>query len=185
VNRLDAALSWYEANISSLEAIQKWLRAGKPSGDVTLLALVGDYQHLSRQQALTRLKQQREDTQRMALVRLFSGFEADFRDAFAHRLKASCDALDPESSHARLHPEIAVALPESIDVQLRLHRALEPRFSGSDKGWLDGLRGWRNSLLHHGFEEPVRHDPSDVHQKLASILGTVIRRASYAHRPAS
>jgi hypothetical protein len=63
------------------------------------------------------------------------------------------------------------ALPDSIESCLGLFRALEPRFSGSEKGWLDTLRAFRNSVVHGGFPDlEVKEDPEQAYEQLRRIL---------------
>jgi hypothetical protein len=72
------------------------------------------------------------------------------------------------------------ALPAAIELVLLLAHGLEPRFSASQKGWLDGLRGVRNDIVHGGFiAGPGRYDPADVHEQLVAIL------AAFAPPPAN
>lgn len=163
MSRLDDALAWYGARLAALTAIHTWIREGRPDAPQVAPFLAG-YVRLSKGDALKELAHEREDLQRMALIRLFSAFEADFRVALAAHLKRACDALSPGGTSPRNAGIIEAALPDSVELSLALYRALEPSFSGSDKGHLDKLRGFRNDLLHGGFDDLiVKDDPRDAH----------------------
>lgn len=166
MSRLEVAKVWYDRQIVRLTAVDTWVRAGKKlPAEETLPAVVAEYTPLAKKLAFEKLKAEREDIQRVALIRLFAGFEADFRQAFATALVRHRKELDVE--------QVRDALPQSIDLVTNLARSFEPRFTGEDKGWLDGLRGFRNKLMHQGFEEmevPTRYEPVQVYTKLRGIL---------------
>jgi hypothetical protein len=183
--------------MSHLGAIHEWIQTGKrdphesaparPEGSVlaagvqeravdvvvlnkALRPLLDGYWRLPKKQAIEKFKEEREDVRRIALIRLFSGFEADFQRCFAQQLKSAWDTLDPAGTPNRRGEGILEVLPNSIEVCLRLFQKLEPRFSGSEKDWLDRFRGWRNDVIHGGFIEPVKDDPDNVYHRLKRIL---------------
>ncbi|KYF74727.1 hypothetical protein BE17_15245 [Sorangium cellulosum] len=86
-------------------------------------------------------------------------------------MKAAFDKVDPAAAAQRDEQQILLVLPSSIELCLLLFQQLQPRFSGSDKGWLDGLRGWRNDVIHDGFAKAVVHDVDEAHKNLSRILG--------------
>ncbi|XYH98879.1 hypothetical protein ACMHYB_03700 [Sorangium sp. So ce1128] len=168
MNRLEAAKAWYESRLQSLTVIDEWMRE-RPGVPAVIRPLVQDFQ--DRKQGRERFKKEREDLKRVALIRIFSGFEADFRERFPTWLKAKLDAVDPAQSAERKSEVIRSALPDSIESCLSLFRALEPRFSGSDKGWIDTLRAFRNSVVHGGFPDiDVKEDPVQAYEQLRRIL---------------
>lgn len=168
MSRLDAAKAWYEGRVQSLAVIDEWMRE-RPVVPAVLRPLVQDYQ--DRKQGRERFRREREDLKRLALIRIFSGFEADFRERFPTWLKTKLDTLSPAQSVERKASVIRDALPDSIEACLSLFRALEPRFSGSDKGWLDTLRAFRNSVMHGGFPDlDVKEDPEQAYEQLRRIL---------------
>jgi hypothetical protein len=168
VSRLEAAKVWYEGRLQSLTVIDEWMRE-RPVVTAVLRPLVQDFQ--DKKQGRERFKREREDLKRVALIRIFSGFEADFRERFPTWLKTKLDTLHPAQSVERKADTIRAALPDSIESCLGLFRALEPRFSGSDKGWLDTLRAFRNSVVHGGFPDiDVKEDPQQAYEQLRRIL---------------
>lgn len=168
MSRLDEAMAWYESRRQVLRVIDEWMR-DRPVVPSVLLPFVQEFQ--DKKHGRERFKREREDVKRLALIRIFSGFEADFRERFPVWLKTKLDTLHPSQSGDRRTDAIRSALPDSIELCLGLFRALEPRFSGSEKGWLDALRSFRNSVLHGGFQDiEVREDPEQAHQQLQRIL---------------
>lgn len=146
-------------------------RTGDPAELNRLLRpLLEPYANLSKKEALKRLKSDHDDLRQTALVRMFSGFEADFQRAFAGWLKATFDKVDPKLAARRDEKQILQGLPNSIELCLLLFQQLQPRFEGSAKGWLDGLRRWRNDVIHDGFAKAVEHDVDEAHQRLSRIL---------------
>lgn len=168
MSRLEEARTWYEDRRQALAVIDEWMRE-RPAVPAVLRPLVQEYQ--DKKQGRERFKREREDLKRVALVRIFSGFEADFRERFPTWLKSKLDTLHPSQSGERRADAIRAALPDSIELSLGLFRALEPRFSGSEKGWLDALRAFRNSVLHGGFPDvDVKEDPEQAYEHLQRIL---------------
>lgn len=164
MSRLRAAKDWYDQQLAWLDAVDSWIRAGKKQPeDTSLRDVMMEYASLKDRDARERLRVRREDAQRMALIRLFAGFEADFKRIFVTFLVHRHEGSIPGN--------VRDALPKSIAVMLVIARSLEPRFSGSDKGWVDGLQGFRNDIMHGGFENlPVKYDPSEAYEKLDAIL---------------
>jgi hypothetical protein len=168
VSRLESAKAWYESRLQSLTVIDEWMRE-RPVVPAVLRPLVQDFH--DKKQGRERFKREREDLKRVALIRIFSGFEADFRERFPAWLKTKLDALHPAQSTERKADVIRAALPDSIESCLSLFRALDPRFSCSDKGWLDTLRAFRNSVVHGGFPDiDVKEDPIQAYEQLGRIL---------------
>jgi hypothetical protein len=146
-----AAWAWYLDAMARLGAIDAWIRAGKPdpyeakaadegSAGVELTALnkalrpfFGAYAQLGKPKALDRYKTEHEDVRRIALVRLFAGFEADFQRSFAKRLKAAWDAIDGAGGPKRSEAAVLEVLPNSIELCLALFQRLDPRFSSSER----------------------------------------------------
>jgi hypothetical protein len=191
---LEAGWLSYLDGMARLKAIHAWIDRGRPefyaaeqggeraraAGEINkvLRPLLDRYTGLSKKDAIESFKLEREEIRRIALVRLFSGFEADFQREFARWLKAAFDTVDEEYATKRSEADIHRVLPNSLELCLLLFQQLQPRLSGSEKGWLDGLRGWRNEVMHGGFLRPVEHDVEDVYQRLGSILRLFERPAS-------
>jgi hypothetical protein len=168
VSRLEAAKEWYEAQQQALAAIDEWMR-GRPDVPRVLMPLVKDY--YDKKAGRERFKQERAELNRIALVRLFAGFEADFRARFSVWLKIKLDTVHPDPSAQRTLEGIASALPDSIESCLILFRSFEPRFHGSQKLWLDKLRKYRNEVMHGGFAEiESNEDPISAYESLKRIL---------------
>jgi hypothetical protein len=168
MSRLEAAKEWYESRLQSLAVIDDWMRE-RPVVPAVLQPLVQDFR--DRKQGRERFKREREDLKRVALIRIFSGFEADFRERFPTWLKTKFDALHPAQSAERKAEAIRAALPDSIKSCLGLFRAFEPRFSGSEDGWLKTLREFRNDVVHGGFADlDVKEDPVQAYEHLRRIL---------------
>jgi hypothetical protein len=168
VSRLEAAKGWYDQQVARLSAIDSWVHAGRKSPEEgALRRLVDECVRLSKADAFGKLKAERGDVQRVALIRLFAGFEADFRLTFAAFLVRPHRGLDVE--------DVRSALPPSMEHVAFLAQSLEPRFAKSDKNWLDGFRGFRNELMHYGFAEkevPPKYEPTQAHAKLRAILAS-------------
>ncbi len=168
MSRLDEAKAWYDAELGRLAAIHAWMRARTDVPGV-LQPLVRDY--YDKTNGPQRFKDAREEVQRAALVRLFSGFEADLRDALSAWLKSSLDRAHPASAAMRSAARIKETLPDSVKISVNLIEALEPRLSASDIGWFHNLRDYRNKVVHRGFpKEPVKEDPAQAHATLRRIL---------------
>lgn len=168
MSRLDEAKRWYESQRATLEAIHEWMRT-RPEVPKPLQPLLRDY--YDKKKGPEHFKVVREDLQRTALIRLFSGFEVDFRSAFSGWLKSSLDRVHSAHALLRLEPAIGKALPESVRACMDLFRALEPRLSASDVGWFHALRDYRNIVMHQGFPDaPAKEDPLQAHANLRRIL---------------
>src|SRR3954469_23789397 len=107
MSRLEAAKEWYESRLQSLAVIDDWMRE-RPVVPAVLQPLVQDF--CDRKQGRERFKREREDLKRVALIRIFSGFEADFRERFSTWLKTNFDALHPAQSAERKAEAIRAAL---------------------------------------------------------------------------
>lgn len=168
MSRLEAAKEWYEARLGALMAIEDWMR-DRPDVPKVLQPVVKDFydKKLGREQ----IKRERAELKRLALVRLFAGFEADFRERLCMWLVAKLNIAHPDPSGLRSAQGISTALPDSIESCVTLFRSLEPRFQGSDKNWLDKLRAYRNDLMHSGFPdiEPAE-EPMRAYESLKRIL---------------
>lgn len=168
MSRLGAAKDWYEARQQTLLAIEDWMR-DRPDVPKVLTPIVRDFydKKLGRDQ----IKRERAELKRLALVRLFAGFEADFRTQFCLWLKSKLDKAHPDPSGMRTAEGIAKALPDSIEACLTLFRSLEPQFHGSEKNWLDKLRAYRNDVMHGGFAEiEPAEEPMQAYESLKRIL---------------
>jgi hypothetical protein len=168
LSELDEAKRWYECQRDELGAIHEWMRT-RPEVPKPLLPLVRDY--FDKKQGPERFKAKRQDLQRIALIRLFSGFETDFKAAFSAWLKASLDRAHAANGALRKELTIDEALPESIKARMDIFRALEPRLSTPDFNWFTGLREYRNNVIHRGFSEVPKEDPLMAHATLRRILG--------------
>lgn len=168
MTRLDAALDWYKAKKRYLMAISDCMR-DRPPVSAQLLPLIGAY--LDKTNGREIFRREQADVEREALVRLFAGFEADFRDGYAIWLQRVTEIARPDPTPARIAETIRATLPDSIEQCLKMFRALEPRFHGSEKNWLDKLRAYRNDVMHSGFApiEP-KEDPMEAYLKLKRIL---------------
>ncbi len=168
MSRLAAAKEWYEARQQGLVCIEDWMR-DRQDVPRALAPLVRDFydKKLGREQ----IKRERAELKRLALVRLFAGFEADFRSQFSLWMKLKLDVAHPDPSGIRTQDGIARALPDSIEACLLMFRSYEPKFHGSEKNWLDKLRAYRNDVMHGGFAEidPVE-EPLDAYENLKRIL---------------
>jgi hypothetical protein len=138
-----------------------------------LRPLLAPYAALSKKAAIEKLGGERDEIQRMALIRLFSVFEAAFQRGFATKMKSAWDASDPTYAEQRREEDILKVLPNSIELCLQLFQSLQPRFSPADKGWLDRFRGWRNDVIHEGFVKEVEDDFEDTYARLRRIIALV------------
>lgn len=169
MSELDSAWRWYETQRTRLKAVDDLIRDGRSLIMPELEALLRDFTSLPLKARLAKLKAERDDLNRMAFVRLFAGFEADFRVAFAGRLRATRAAQNAnttDSQDAVLH-----ALGESIKFVMGLHATLDPRdLSKSALGRVSDMRMTRNALVHEGFADRAVDDPATIYGDLKRVL---------------
>ena len=165
MNRLEQARAWYQGQLSRLKHIQQL--SEERDQDAHLRDLLGDLLPLKKGERKVKLKEEREDLYRLALMRLFAGFEADFKEHFfGYIAQRSGMALK----------QVEGTLPDAISTWLVMYRVLEPqRFSGSSLGQINRIRDERNRLAHGGFHQAFGHtSPDEAYSALKQPLATFL-----------
>lgn len=82
MKRLEKAKAWYDTQLSRLKHIQEL--SDKHDQQPHLRGLLGDLVRLKKGgERNAKLREEREDLNRVALVGLFAAFEADFNESFS------------------------------------------------------------------------------------------------------
>ncbi|KYF66038.1 hypothetical protein BE11_20475 [Sorangium cellulosum] len=168
MNHLDKARAWYDAQLSRLKHIQEL--SEEHDQETHLRALLGDLLRLRKGERKVRLQQEREDLYRVALMRLFAGFEADFKDGFFEYI-ANRSGMSKK--------QVTETLPDAISTWLVMYRVLEPQsFSESLMGQINRIRDERNRLAHGGFHQEFAHTtPDEAYGALRQPLKTLAAKA--------
>lgn len=163
MNRLENAREWYESQLSRLKHIQQL--SEEHDQDPKLRDLFGPLLKLKKPDRKIRLQAERNDLYRMALMRLFAGFEAEFKAHFF-------EYIAQRSGMTR--KQVEETLPDAISTWLVMYRVLEPRkLSESLLGRINRIRDERNRLAHSGFHQDFAHtSPDDVYHALRAPLET-------------
>lgn len=171
MNRLENAKTWYESQLARLKHIQQL--SEEHDQEVHLRELLGDLLRLRKGDRKARLKQEREDLYRLALMRLFAGFEADFRDAFL---------LYAEGRGGVSRKDLEENLPDAISTWLIMYQLLEPKaFPRSLFGQINRIRDERNRLAHGGFHQTIAHtSPDEAYAALRQPLEVLSAKAQRA-----
>ena len=172
---LEAAIRWYAAEQRRLKAIDRWIHDGSTITN-PIKPFVEPYvsntgsKDEQRKRSLEALRVAVDDFERMALLRVFAAFEADFRATVAGMMRRAIVKLRP-SQDAAVGAETAIAehLP-TMDRCLRFASHLEPRFSESDRNALDNLRLFRNHVVHGGFVAKPTEKVEDAAARCKRIL---------------
>ena len=171
---LDAAVAWHKSEKARLRAIDDWIRAGM---DITnpLKPFVAPYASndgpagARKKFALDRLREAIEDEERIALLRIFAAFEADFRMTLHQMLHRACARLRPTSGALPPGQDDLKHLP-TMQHCMPLASGFEPSFSSSDRNALEKLRSFRNNVMHQGFREKPADDVDDVAALCARVV---------------
>lgn len=168
MNQLEKAKEWYDAQLSRLKHIQQL--SEEHDQETHLRALLGDLLRVKKGDRKVRLKEEREDLYRVALMRLFAGFEADFKEGFF-------EYIGKRSGMS--HKQVAETLPDAISTWLVMYRVLEPQsFSESLLGQINRIRDERNRLAHGGFHQSLAHtSPDEAYGALRQPLETLAAKA--------
>ncbi|MBK8257861.1 MAG: hypothetical protein IPK82_34985 [Polyangiaceae bacterium] len=164
MNRLNSAKAWYDAQLARLKHIQEL--SEEHDQEAHLRALLGDLLRVKKGERKVRLKEEREDLYRIALMRLFAGFEADFKEGFFEYVAKRTGMS---------HRQVADTLPDAVSTWLVMYRVLEPqRFSESLLGQINRIRDERNRLAHGGFHQAIVHtSPDEAYGALRLPLETL------------
>jgi hypothetical protein len=175
VSNLDAAIAWHKSEKARLRAIDEWIRAGMQITS-PLKPFVAPYAssdgptEARKKFALDRLREATEDEERVALVRIFAAFEADFRMALAQMLHRACVRLRPANGAVPPLEDDLKHLPTMLHC-MPLAGVFEPSFSASDRNALEKLRAFRNTVMHQGFAEKPADDVDDVATLCTRVVG--------------
>jgi hypothetical protein len=161
MTRLDKAKAWYDGQLNRLKHIQQL--GEEHDQQPHLRGLLGDLLPLKKGERKARLKEEREDLYRVALMRLFAAFEADFREGFL-------TYIEGRAGFSR--EELEQTLPDTSSTWLVMYQVLEARaFSKSLLGQINRIRDERNRLAHGGFHQEVVHtSPDEAYHALRSVL---------------
>jgi hypothetical protein len=161
VKRLEDAKSWYDGQLSRLKHIQQL--SEEHDQQPHLRELLGDLLKCNKGERKARIKHEREDLYRLALMRLFAGFEADFKDGFLSYI---------ERRGGLSRKDIEETLPDAISTWLLMYQVLEPQtFSKSLFGQINRIRDERNRLAHGGFHQRIAHtSPEEAYGALRRLL---------------
>ena len=173
MTRLNAAKIWVDKQLQRLQHIQDL--STTHDQEPHLRPLLKDLLHLTKGRRKQHLKTEREGLYRVALVRMFSSFEADFREAFLEYLR-HMGGLESEQLKELMQSSM------SVSTLLAVFRSLEPeQFSKSHYGEVGRIREERNRLAHGGFAEDLAvTGPSEVHDALRRLLQILARRVEKA-----
>jgi hypothetical protein len=161
VKWLEDAKAWYDGQLSRLKHIQQL--SEEHDQQPHLRELLGDLLQRKKVDRKALLKHEREDLYRLALMRLFAGFEADFKDGFLDYIKLRGGLS---------RKELQETLPDAISTWLVMYQVLEPQtFSKSLFGQINRIREERNRLAHGGFHQAIAHtSPEEVYRALRHLL---------------
>jgi hypothetical protein len=161
MNGLDSAKTWFEGELARLRHVQDL--SENHDQQPLLRELLGDLLRLKKGERKLRFKAEREDLHRLALMRLFAGFESDFRQGFLSYLRTRSGLSEQE---------LEETLPDAISIWLTIYRVLETRtFPKSLLGQLNRIRDERNRLAHGGFHQNIAHtSPEDAYEVLRRAL---------------
>jgi len=161
MTRLLKAKEWFDGQLDRLQHIQQL--SEDHDQQPHLRGLLADLLPLKKGERKLRLKEEREDLYRVALMRLFAAFEADFRESFLAYI---------ESRGGLSRKELEETLPDAISTWLVMYQVLEARtFSRSLLGQINRIRDERNRLAHGGLHQEIAHtSPDDVYRALHTAL---------------
>lgn len=113
MKRLENAKAWYDGQLSRLKHIQQL--SEEHDQQPHLRELLGELLKYKKGDRKALLKHEREDLYRLALMRLFAGFEADFKDSFLDylALRGGLSRKELEETLPGRHFDLARDVPGS------------------------------------------------------------------------